>query len=154
MPYVKFPQGKALRQGRVSRLGQIYLITTVTLKREPLFANLRAGRHVVRELMSSDTETLAFVVMPDHVHWLMQLHGTPLHALVQRMKSLSAVAVNRELGRSEAVWQPGYHDRAMRRDEDLRAAARYIVANPLRAGLVHNLLDYPLWDACWMPRPP
>ena len=60
MPYVKFPQGKALRQGRVSQLGQIYLITTVTLKREPLFANLRAGRHVVRELMSSDAETLAY----------------------------------------------------------------------------------------------
>jgi len=28
--------------------------------------------------------------------------------------------------------------------------ARYIVANPLRAGLVSRVGDYPLWDACWL----
>ena len=31
-----------------------------------------------------------------------------------------------------------------------RAAARYIVANPLRAGLVKQIGDYPLWDAIWL----
>jgi hypothetical protein len=29
-------------------------------------------------------------------------------------------------------------------------AARYIVANPLRAGLTRRLGDYPLWDAIWL----
>jgi hypothetical protein len=28
--------------------------------------------------------------------------------------------------------------------------ARYVVANPLRAGLVKRLGDYPLWDAIWL----
>jgi hypothetical protein len=28
--------------------------------------------------------------------------------------------------------------------------ARYIVANPLRAGLVEHLGDYPHWDAVWL----
>jgi len=28
--------------------------------------------------------------------------------------------------------------------------ARYIVANPLRAGLVERIGDYPLWDATWL----
>ena len=28
--------------------------------------------------------------------------------------------------------------------------ARYVVANPLRAGLVEKLGDYPLWDAVWV----
>ncbi len=43
-----------------------------------------------------------------------------------------------------------FHDRAMRKEEDLKAAARYIVANPLRAGLVERCGDYPLWDAVWL----
>jgi hypothetical protein len=28
--------------------------------------------------------------------------------------------------------------------------ARYVVANPLRAGLVQTLRNYPLWDAVWL----
>ena len=48
------------------------------------------------------------------------------------------------------VWQKGYFDRALRYEEDLKAAARYIIANPLRAGLVAQVGDYPLWDAIWL----
>jgi hypothetical protein len=32
----------------------------------------------------------------------------------------------------------------------LLAMARYIVANPLRAGIAHSLADYPHWDAIWL----
>ena len=38
----------------------------------------------------------------------------------------------------------------VRRDEDLRGLARYIVANPLRAQLVQRIGDYPHWDAMWL----
>ncbi len=31
-------------------------------------------------------------------------------------------------------------------------AARYIIANPVRAGLVYSVRDYPYWDAVWFPR--
>ena len=49
-----------------------------------------------------------------------------------------------------AVWQPGFHDRALRKNEDLVTASRYIVANPVRAGLVEHIADYPHWDAVWL----
>jgi hypothetical protein len=38
----------------------------------------------------------------------------------------------------------------VRAEEDLRDAARYIVANPVRAGLCTHVKDYPLWDAVWL----
>jgi hypothetical protein len=53
-------------------------------------------------------------------------------------------------GRCGPLWQTGYHDRAIRDGEDLLPFARYIVANPLRAGLVEKIGDYPLWDASWL----
>jgi len=66
------------------------------------------------------------------------------------MKSRSARAVNHLLVRGGPVWQKGYYDHAVRCDEDLRRLARYMIANPLRAGLVERIGDYPLWDAVWL----
>jgi len=96
-------------------------------------------------------ETLCFVVMPDHVHWLIQLRsGGKLSTVLRGVKSSSSRRVNRYLNRSGPIWQDGYHDHALRRDENIRAAARYIVANPLRANLVKSVSQYPHWDAIWL----
>jgi putative transposase len=98
-----------------------------------------------------ETSTLAYVVMPDHVHWMLQLQSDkPLSAIVQAAKSASAHAINRRIGRQGCVWQSGFHDHAVRNHEALRALARYITANPLRAGIVKSVGDYPHWDAVWI----
>ena len=94
--------------------------------------------------------SLAWVIMPDHFHWLIELQKGTLQGLMQGTKSRSAIAVNRARGCSERLWQRGFHDRALRYDEDLLKGARYIIANPLRAGLVRRIGDYPLWDAVWL----
>ena len=137
-----------LRKGRVSLSGVAYHITTVTRDRSPLFIALDAGRKVVRELMTlhdeARCETLCYVVMPDHLRWLMVLRSGTLADAVRLLKGRSVRAIG------HAVWQPSYFDHAVRGDEDLRTMARYIVANPLRAGLVDRIGDYPLWDAIWL----
>jgi REP element-mobilizing transposase RayT len=88
--------------------------------------------------------------MPDHFHWLIELRQGSLSELMQRTKSLTAKTVNLHLGTNICLWQRGFHDRALRREENLVKLARYVVANPLRAGLVKRLGDYPLWDAIWI----
>jgi putative transposase len=96
-------------------------------------------------------QTLAFVVMPDHFHWLMALNeARDLSTIVANVKSLSAKILNQQMHRSGPVWQAGFYDRAIRRSEDLADVARYIVANPLRAKLVRSIGEYPLWDAIWV----
>ena len=69
---------------------------------------------------------------------------------MQRVKSRSAIAVNRATLGESALWQRGYHDHALRKDEDIKDVARYIVANPVRAGLVARVGDYSLWDTVWL----
>jgi REP element-mobilizing transposase RayT len=141
--------GKDLRKGRVSLSGQVYHITAVTFDREPVFSDLRSARLLVnalREAQARDTATtLAFVVMPDHMHWLMQLGAdASLAKVVGTVKAVTAHRIGRR------VWQDGFHDHALRQEEDLAEVARYIVANPLRAGLVERVGDYPHWDAVWL----
>ena len=50
-----------------------------------------------------------------------------------------------------ALWRKGYFDYALRADEDVKKAARYIIANPIRAGLCKSIYGYPHWDAIWIP---
>lgn len=137
-----------LRRGRCSVVNQIYLVTAVTQRRARVFEDLSAARTLVltmrEDARRGSHETLAFVVMPDHLHWLLQLQKGSLSELVGRVKSISA----RRLG--TRVWQDGFHDRALRDEDDLQAVARYIVANPLRAGLVERIGRYPHWDAVWL----
>ena len=136
-------QGHALRRGRASETGRAYLLTAVTHNRQPIFADWQLARLLIKEMRSLHdaklVESFAWVVMPDHLHWLIKLGPLTLAKLMQQIKSRSAIAINK-----------GFHDHALRSEEDLQVTARYIVANPLRAGLIQHIGDYPLWDAIWL----
>jgi REP element-mobilizing transposase RayT len=97
------------------------------------------------------TELLAWTLMPDHLHLLITLsHAETLQGVVQKVKSNTA----RELKSNDfslgQVWGSAFHDRALRRDEDTRAVARYVVLIPVRAGLAARVGDYPYWNAGWI----
>lgn len=143
-----------LRRGRFSEPGRAYHVTTVVAGRQPVFDDLWLGRVVVREMMRLEAEglvrSLAFVIMPDHLHWLMTLRGDGgLSEVMRRLKGRSARLLAQRTG-VRPFWQRAYYDHAVRAEEDLRAIARYIVANPIRRGLVQRAGDYPLWDAIWV----
>ena len=148
------PQSHRLRHGRYSEPGRSYLITIVVHHRQPLFIDLFLGRLLVAEFRQVQelglVDSLAWVIMPDHIHWLFELKQKTLPDVVRRMKSRSTLTINRRRQSKERVWQPGYHDRAVRAEDDVRKMARYIIANPLRAGLVAQVGDYSLWDAAWL----
>ena len=89
--------------------------------------------------------------MPDHFHGLvLLLEDVSLSEIMRRFKGGSARMRNRLYEGSGSLWQRNFHDRALRADEDCRAMARYIIGNPVRAGLVEKVGDYPFWDAIWL----
>lgn len=144
------PHANKLRHGRFSQPHGIYLITTVTQDRKTVFNDLKAARTLIHTLHDAQNlghaDTLAFVVMPDHLHWLMQLgERLSLSRVVGSVKSNTA----RQLGLSK-LWQAGFHDHAVRKEEDLADLARYIVMNPVRAGIVNKIDQYSHWDAIWL----
>jgi REP element-mobilizing transposase RayT len=144
---------KALRKGRLPLAQHIYFTTTVVHGRMRLFTEFDVACAACRILGSRapwrDSNPLAWVLMPDHLHCLVQLGETSLSAVMQSVHSLTARAINAERGTSGRVWQGAYHDRALRADDDLLESARYLVANPLRGELVERVGDYPFWDCIW-----
>ena len=144
-----------LRLGRVSIPGQAYHIITASHGRAPVFADIRAARAVIGVMRRMHRDgwlhSHAWALMPDHLHWLFTLgERASLSATMNRFKSGSGRQVRAERPDLARVWQDGFFDHGVRRDEDLRAIARYIIANPLRAGLCVNVGDYPWWNAEWL----
>ncbi len=95
---------------------------------------------------------MAWVLMPDHAHWLLQLGAAlKLPDVMRRLKSTTGRLVQAGAGR---VWMAGYHERAIRDERAWRDAARYLVMNPVRAGLCETVWQYAFWDAEWVGREP
>ncbi len=108
------------------------------------------GCYLPSSLWAPQAKLLCWVLMPDHWHGLVRLTSTARIAHVVGMaKGRSAHAI-RDVTAGKRIWADGFHERALRQEDDVLSAARYIVANPIRAGLVSRVHDYPYWDAVWL----
>jgi REP element-mobilizing transposase RayT len=140
---------RKLRIGRRSIPGQVYLLTTATCERRPVFKNRQAAEIVMNSVNYLETEGVivveVMVLMPDHLHLAASVSKGTLEELMQRFKSFTAKGINKMLNRKGPVWNPQYHDHAIRKDEVLLDVIRYCLNNPVRAGLVDNFHDYPYW---------
>jgi REP element-mobilizing transposase RayT len=89
----------------------------------------------------------AWCVMPNHVHVVVQpfagrvnTSGTPVaHAdlpdILHSWKSFTAKEVNKLLSRSGEFWQAEYYDHLIRDEADFNHAVKYVLDNPIKAGL-------------------
>ncbi|WP_080393010.1 REP-associated tyrosine transposase [Stenotrophomonas beteli] len=138
--------------GRHSIIGQFYVLTTTTHQRRRLLESKAAACaidqfHYIKQ--RGLVQSHAWVVMPDHVHWMFELRAAHLPDIARRMKSSSALALNRLAGRRCTVWQPGCFDHAVRAEESLARQALYILGNPVRAGLAGQIGEYPYAWPAW-----
>ena len=144
-----------LRKGRISLPFHYYVITCITNNRECLFTELASAQLVILQLLKLEDEqaikTICYTLMPDHLHWQFQLlEKYSLAEVIKRMKGRSAQALNMQKNKQGKVWQADYYEHHIKSESDLINQARYIVANPLRAGLVDNVSDYAFWDCIYL----
>lgn len=130
-----------------------YAITVCVQDRLPLFGHVEhavmhrseAGIAIDRNWQELATRfpgvsSDVVMVMPDHLHGILALDGqTPtLSHLLDWFKGQSTARYARGVRDagwrrfSGQLWQRGYYDRIIRKDEDLEAIRAYIVSNPER----------------------
>lgn len=77
-----------------------------------------------------------FVVMPNHVHWLVApIQGRALEEMLQSVKRWTARQVNELIGKSGSFWQKESFDRIVRSADELARTRAYIENNGRKAGL-------------------
>ena len=89
------------------------------------------------------------LVMPDHVHLLVQPLLTPkggyydLGLLVKSVKGYSARQIQQQRQTKGALWQPERYDRIIRNEKEFFEKWRYIRDNPVKDGLTESPEEYP-----------
>jgi REP element-mobilizing transposase RayT len=84
-----------------------------------------------------------YVIMPDHVHLFVR--GSQVFRLGPWVGLLKqALAKAAQLSRAEKqLWEEGFFDHILRSDESYAQKWSYVRKNPLRAGLVKSVEDWP-----------
>ncbi len=92
---------------------------------------------------------LCYCIMPNHVHALISIikqergEYALLPKILKNWKGISARLINKELSRTENVWQDESYDHIVRNDVELKNIVEYIIYNPVQAGMVSNWSEWP-----------
>jgi putative transposase len=124
-----------------------YFVTFCTKRRTPALRFPQAATVVKETVLAVAADhgfaVLAYCVMPDHVHLVVQ--GIDEAADLKRLTALSKQLTGyrlRSMVRGR-LWQDGYHERVLRDGEDVLEIIRYVLENPVRAGLAQTVGEYP-----------
>ena len=143
------PRGyRELRIGRVSLEHADYFLT-IGLRRPACgLATPEIAQLLNQEFTQLETNGTwhlrTSVIMPDHLHLVVTLLAGELSAAVRLMKGRSAHAL-RLVG---LHWQPSFHDRRLRDEQELAAVFRYVLLNPYRRGLLRIDESWPAYYCC------
>jgi putative DNA methylase len=115
------------------------------LLRRPDIASLIIHHWFARD--TQDYRLLAWIVMPNHVHVLIEpMSGHSLSDIVGAWKSITSRRIKKLTGMKEAVWQADYWDRYIRDEAHYHNAVSYVHHNPVVARLVVAAEDWP-WSS-------
>ena len=144
-----------------------YFLTFCTAERRRVFVSHEVCDGVLRQILHTASEFDVVVnvhcLMPDHVHLLVEgvSDRADVNKFVHQAKQRTGYLFAQRHGMR--LWQPSFYDHVLRNDEAVLSVARYIIENPVRAGLVESPRDYPflgateytidqiLEAACWQP---
>jgi putative transposase len=124
-----------------------YSLTFCTHARRALFTTRERVDLVLGQILRSAHEQageiLVYCFMPDHLHLLIEMHRESSDGLrfILRAKQFSGYHYQQKFG--HRLWQRYGFERVLRNEEDTLEVARYILANPVRAGLVTCAEEYP-----------
>ena len=89
---------------------------------------------------------LSYVIMPNHVHMLIQPHAS-LARITKGIKGATARSANLQLGRvGRPFWQAESFDHWVRTESESKKICGYIENNPVKAGLVERAEQWP-WSS-------
>jgi putative transposase len=127
-----------------------YFVTICTDGKKNLFVKNNYLIEKMIDVLNQTAEKHFFTVwvycfMPDHLHILVEgiNPNSDLKKFIKIFKQRTAYWYSREESSAgNKLWQPGYYDHVLRKEEDTAEVMRYILDNPVRKGLVANYLDY------------
>lgn len=136
---------------RIEFPGAVYHVTSRGDRREPIYrddADRECQLAVLAEALARfDAEVLAYCLMGNHYHLVLQTHAGQLSRLMRHLNGVYTQAFNHRHGLVGHLFQGRFKAILVDRDDYLVALCRYVERNPVAAGLVVRPADWP-WSSC------
>ncbi|MDD4754303.1 MAG: transposase, partial [Desulfitobacteriaceae bacterium] len=133
------------RQPRIHYYGAVYHVITRGNNKENIFhdpVDKEKYLSLIENYKSKYNFLLySFVLMPNHVHMLVEVKHDPLSKIMQGIQLSYTQYFNRKYSRVGHVFQQRYQAILCAKDENLPTVIKYIHENPVRTGLT-NTPDY------------
>jgi len=140
------------RIARVDAAGAAHHVMVRGIERRQIFLGDEDRRGFVarleRLLPEEGWRSFAWVLMPNHVHLVLQGCAGGLSRLMARLNTGYAVSFNRRHQRSGYVFQNRFKSRVVEHDADLMGLVIYIHRNPLVAGIVTSTAELERFPWC------
>jgi len=93
---------------------------------------------------SKEYKLIAYTILSNHFHLLFELlkGNSGISKIMKNIKGRSSLLINKKLNRTGKLWQDESYDRWVRNDIELYFVIKYILENPVKAGLVSNWQDW------------
>lgn len=121
--------------------GRVYFVTSVTHARKPILVDMFPAFWLAVETSQTRQpfDLVAWVVIPDHVHMIIDPKDSDLSNVVRRFKLSFAYQYRSQRGLySATVWQPRCWDHIIRDQEDMNRQIDYIHYNPVKHAFVKS----------------
>ena len=124
-----------------------FVTTSTSLGRRLLQSERNAGLliDVLRSLVGEGRfELRDFVIMPDHLHLLLTVdQGMSIEKAMQLIKGRFSHRLSHEVGHKVEVWRRGFTETQVMNRNSFAKYSEYIAQNPVKAGLVESVDEYP-----------
>jgi putative transposase len=130
---------------RYHKEGNIYFITNVTYGRKPILVdNVDLFWDSVESVKrQANFEFIAYAILPDHFHVLIDPIDFEISKLLQKIKMSFGVRFRTSRNiRSGRVWQNRFWDHIIRNQSDMNRHIDYIHYNPVKHGLAKSPFDW------------
>ncbi|MBU1320120.1 MAG: transposase [candidate division Zixibacteria bacterium] len=125
--------------------GNVFFVTNVTYERKPILTdNAEILVSAIQRMLGlSNSELIAWVIMPDHFHMIVETGSENISDIMHRIKlSFASTYRKQEHMRGGRVWQHRFWDHVIRDQVDLNRHIDYIHYNPVKHGLATSPFNW------------
>ncbi|MCA9445815.1 MAG: transposase [Candidatus Omnitrophica bacterium] len=137
------------RRSKIDSPDAIYFLTLVTHQRRHVFLNredfVLVWRVMDRVAKRFDASYPAWVILPNHLHWVLQPGHSDYSRIVFSFKRAVGFELKKQnrIRQGQKLWQDRFWEHTIRDEKDLGRCVDYIHYNPVKHGLVGSTADWP-----------
>ena len=138
------------RRGRKKSRTDVYHVMLRGINQQTIYEDDEDNEKMLQTLMKVKTvskcKIFAYCLMQNHCHIVLKVEDEGLDQIFKRLGSRYVYWYNIKYSRIGHLFQDRYKSEVVESDKYLLAVIRYVHQNPLKAGIVKELSDYP-WSS-------